>query len=116
MSWLDCEVYGVGMKKTVTKLSCKVCCRFESKISGRRNYSEKWVVGADSVRTSNIKDHARTDQHMHAMMLLKKEHAQSSGAGPSSYAPIAKALAVLPENAKDSLMKKFDISHFVATE
>ena len=100
----------------VTKLSCKVCRKFKSKIAGRRNYSNKWIVGADSVRTSNIKDHAGTDQHAHAMMLLKKEHAQSSGLSPSSYAPIAKALTVLPEDAKETLRKKFDIAHFVATE
>lgn len=116
MSWLDCQVHGVGTKRTVTKLACKVCRKFESKISGRRNYSEKWVVGAKSVQTSNIKDHAQTDQHKHAMMLLKKEYAQSSGLGPSSYAPIAKSLTVLPEETKDTLTKKFDIAHFVASE
>ena len=62
MSWLDCEVKNEGVKKMVTKLSCKVCRKFKSKIAGRRNYSNKWIVGADSVRTSNIKDHAGTDQ------------------------------------------------------
>ena len=56
-------------------------------VTGRRNYSDKWVMGADSVRSSNINDHARTDQHAHAMLLLKKEHAVSAGLGPSSYAP-----------------------------
>ena len=54
-----------GAKKIVAKLKCKVCVKFESKIAGRRNYSNKWIVGADSVRTSNIKEHARTDQHAH---------------------------------------------------
>ena len=50
------------------------------------------------------------------MMLLSKEHAQSSGLGPSSYAPIAKALTVLPEEALETLRKKLHIAHFVATE
>ena len=44
--------------KIVAKLKCKVCVKFESKIAGRRNYSNKWNVRADSVRTSNIKEHA----------------------------------------------------------
>ena len=48
-----------GAKKIVAKLKFKVCVKFES------NYSNKWIVGADSVRTSNIKEHARTDQHAH---------------------------------------------------
>ena len=46
MSWLDCEVKNEGVKKMVTKLSCKVCRKFKSKIAGRRNYSNKWIVGA----------------------------------------------------------------------
>ena len=86
-SWLDCEVNNEGGKRVVAKLRCKVCLKFKAKITGRRNYSDKWVMGADSVRSSNIKDHARTDQHAHAMLLLKKEHAVSAGLGPSSYAP-----------------------------
>ena len=85
--WLDCEVNNEGGKRVVAKLRCKVCLKFKAKITGRRNYSDKWVMGADSVRSSNIKDHARTDQHAHAMLLLKKEHAVSAGLGPSSYAP-----------------------------
>ena len=44
MSWLDCEVVNKGLKKVVRKLKCKVCL---SKIAGRLNYSDKWVVGAD---------------------------------------------------------------------
>ena len=30
-----------GAKKIVAKLKCKVCVKFESKIAGRRNYSNK---------------------------------------------------------------------------
>ena len=56
MSWFDCEVSMSGAK-IVAKLKCKVCVKFESKIAGRRKYSNKWIVGADSVRT---KEHART--------------------------------------------------------
>ena len=70
-----------GGERVVAKLRCKVCLKFKAKITGRRNYSDKWVMGADSFRSSNIKDHA------HAMLLLKKEHAVSAGLGPSSYAP-----------------------------
>ena len=116
ISWLDCDVRNERVKKVVTKLKCKACIRFESKIVGRRNYSNKWIVGADSVRTSNIKDHARTDQHSHAIMLLKKEQCSSAGLGPQVYAPIAQSLSVLSDDVKAKLRVKFDIAHFVATE
>ena len=50
LSWLDCETSGAGAKKTVKKLKCKVCIQSE----GRRNYSDKWVSGADSIWTSTV--------------------------------------------------------------
>lgn len=58
--------------------------------------------------TSNMVHHTLTDQHAHAMLLLKKELSDSADLGPSSYAPITKALNVLPEDSK--------VKHFVATE
>ena len=90
--------------------------KFQHKIGGCCNYSDKWIVGADSLRTSNIKDHARTDQHNHAMLLFMKEQSRSAGLGPQSYAPIVRSLSALPEDRKANLRVKFDIAHFVATE
>ncbi len=117
VSWLECETSGAGGKKTATKLKCTVCIKFKNKIPGRRNYSDKWVVfRAESVRTSNIKDHAHTDQHQHAMTLLTKEQAEARGQGPASYAPIARALHQLLEDAMAKLRVKFDIAYFIATE
>ena len=63
-------------------------------------------MGADSIRTSNFKDHATTDQHTHATLLSKKEQAEAAGQGPSSYAPVAKALHHLSEDAKGPLRAK----------
>ena len=37
-------------------------------------------------------DHARNDQYVYAMPLLKQEHAQSAGLGPSVCATIAQAV------------------------
>ena len=54
-------------------------------VSWWRNFSEWWIIAADSVCMSNIKDHAQSDQHMHAMMLLKKEQGRDAGLGVSSY-------------------------------
>ena len=81
----------------------------------RRN-SERWIFGADSLRTSNIRDHSRADQHVHAMMLLKKEHAMSSGASCLYSSPIVQALSKLPDLEKSELRVKFDMAYFVARE
>ena len=98
------------------RLKCSVCTRFRSRIMHRRNFSDRWIVGADSVRTSNIRDHAHSEQHDHAMSLLKQESAKAEGKSCYSYAPIAMALSTLPDGEKERLWKKFDIAYLVARE
>ena len=100
----------------VKRLKCSVCTRFRSRIMHRRNFSDRWIVGADSVRTSNIRDHAHSDQHDHAMSLLKQESAKAEGKSCYSYAPIAIVLSTLPSDEKEPLRKKLDIAYFVARE
>lgn len=63
MTWLDCEMATEGGKRVVEKLKYKVCTRFADRIQGRKNFSEKWIVGADSARMSNVCDHTHNDQH-----------------------------------------------------
>ena len=89
-----------------------MCVKNNDRITGRRNFSDKWIVGADCVKTSNIRD--QSDQHVHAMNLEKKEWAQENGLVTAQYAP--QALYTLPEEERDRLSKKFDIAYFVATE
>ena len=103
ITWLDCDTEVSGEKKIVTRLRCAVCSKFKASITTRRNFSEKWLWGAESVRTSNIRDHAKADQHTHAMTLLKREHARKSGSDPTSYAPIARALNRISDAEKDQL-------------
>ena len=81
VSWLDCDTVSEGRKKAVKRLRCSVCSKFKASIRGGRNFSERWIVSADSVCASNVKDHAQSDQHTHAMILLKrsKEELQSWG-------------------------------------
>ena len=116
VSWLDCCKEKSGGKNVVVKLKCKVCTAFKSKIEGRKNFSSKWIEGADSVRLSNVRDHAQNDQHTHAMHLLKIQHAKIDGLGPSSYSQIVHAFTKLSEEERDKLRVKFDISYFVASE
>ena len=64
---------------------------------GHKNFSEKWISGADSVRMTNIHDHAKSNQHVHAMNLRRKELVDAKGLDTSSYSSIAQTPAVLPE-------------------
>ena len=118
LTWLDCVTALDHGNKVVERLQCSVCTKFQDRIMGRKNFSNKWTaaVGAESVRTSTLRDHAGTDQHAHAMMLLNREKSKAQGLTVSSYAPIARALHKLSNEERARLRRKFDIAYFVATE
>ena len=66
---LDCELQTMlwlfytsemdGGKKVVSQLKCKVCIDFADGIRSSKNFSDKWIVGADFMRISNVCDHAQ---------------------------------------------------------
>ena len=99
MSWLDCSCDREGDKKPVNKLSCKVCSEFVDRMRGMKNFSDKWIVGADSIRVSNVQEHAQNKQHKHAMSFLRKRSATSAGLDPlaSSAFPIVRAFVTLSD-------------------
>ena len=72
--------------------------------------------GADSVKTTNVRDHTKSDQHGHAMNLHRKDLAHAKGLGAAAYAPIAQALSTLSEDEQSKLQLKFDIAFFIANE
>ena len=63
LTWLDCDSELVRTNRIVQKLRCIVCTKYKERIWSRRNYSDRWLVGAESVRNSNIRGHAVSDQH-----------------------------------------------------
>ena len=103
-------------KKGVFKLLCKVCTQFEEKIKSRKNFSSKWIGGADLVRISNVRDHTHNDQQKHTMSLLKKLRTLYADFVPYSYAPIAQAIARPSDEEREKLRAKFDIAYFVGVE
>ncbi len=116
LSWLECDTTFAGGHKIVTHLRCSVCTKFESNIKSGRNYSSKWIYEADSLRTSNIRDHARSDQHVHALNLLRRESSRTQGQSFLQSTVIGKALFSLSESEKAKLRCKFDVAFFIAKE
>ena len=117
VSWLECESAVEGGTKVVRKLKCSVCGKFRSSIIHKRNFSDRWITsGADSIRTSNIRDHATSEQHSHAMSLLSKEQAAAMGQSIVANAPIVVALNTMSADEKERTKNKFDIAYFMAME
>ena len=86
MTWLDYETENDAGVKVVTSLKCRMYSKYKDNIMGRKNFNEKWITGADSVKTT---DHAKSD---HAMNLHRRDLARARGLGATVYAPIAQAL------------------------
>ena len=114
--WLDSEASWHNGEKVVEKLKCKVCTKYRERIIGRKNFSMKWIEGADSVRTTNVIDHAKTDQHVQAMKLQQMEVAQSRGVDSTAFMPIVQSLNTISEEERKKLRMKFDTAYFVAVE
>ena len=104
----------------MTKLKCKICHEFKDKINGRKHFSKKWIEGADSLRLSSVRDHAKSDQHAHAMNLFKRrrlsDSVSSTAVAPQPSTPIERAFAHLPKTELKKMEFKFDIARFVANE
>jgi len=117
MTWLNCNTEKQGVKKVIAKAEMQSLHRVCGQIRGRKNFSDKWIVGAHSVWISNIRDYnAQNNQCAHAMRLLKKQGSKSAGLGPSSYTSIAQAFNKLGYHEREKLRVKFDKAYFVATE
>eukprot|EP00731_Ephydatia_muelleri_P036427 Em0253g7a len=117
ISWLSSSEAIENGKKIVKELKCSVCAKFRIQIMSRRNFSDYWITGASSIRTSNIRDHAKSDQHLHAMSLFQRERFASNGPSSSTAAaPIVVALTTLQDDERARLRKKMDVAYFVAKE
>ena len=90
----------------VSALRCSVCVKFEESIRSCRNFNPAFIHGSTNLRESSFKEHARTDMHARAMLLLRKEQASDV----TEYAPIARALTTL--NREIFVFTKFRISNF----
>ena len=76
------------------KLKCRIC-KLKERIIGRKNFSNKWIDGAGLVRAINIRDHAKSEQHCHAMNLERKSAAQRLEQSSAVYASIAHLLSTI---------------------
>ena len=70
--WLKYDTDPVDRTRVVL-LKCSICSRFKDRLIGRRNYSAAFVDGSGNLRASSFKDHAASEMHSRAMLLLKKQ-------------------------------------------
>ena len=116
-AWLRCDI-DAHQKTLVSTLWCVVCRKYELKISGHKNFSKAWIGASTNHKTSNITDHATSDQHKSAMMHFRKDQAKSRNEPITSYSPIARGLlsSSMDSAVRERVKKKFEISFVLAKE
>ena len=109
--WLK---FDMADREHVALLKCSICSQFSDKLDSMRNFRPAFINGTANIRVSTVKDHAATDMHARAMLLLKKQ--QSSNV--VEYAPIARcfAHASIDEATREKIKKKVDIAYMIAKE
>ena len=113
--WLRCTKDGTH-KSLVSTLWCDVCRQYEAKITGMRNFSDAWITGSTNHKSSNIVDHAKSEQHVSSMACMRTARAKANNERIESYAPIARYLMTMNEGDKAKMKHKFEISYVLARE
>lgn len=107
ISWLRYDV-DKSDRRLVDTLWCEACRKNEDKIMSMKNYSDHWIKGSKNHKTSNVVDHANTDQHKAAMIHVKK----ASNQPITTYSPIARSLL----NLDETTLKRMEICYVIAKE
>ena len=106
-SWLT---YKMADRDHVKSIACSVCTMFNEKLKSMRNYTPAFIDGSVNLRTSSFKDHASSDMHARAMMLLKRKQAVDV----HEYSPIARVLSTMDETSKERMKRKFEVAFTIA--
>lgn len=115
LSWLRCDPDATS-KELVGLLWCDACRKHERSITGMKNFSRAWIEGSTNHKTSNIVDHANSDQHRAAKVRTRAEAAKATNQPITSYSPIARSLMRMDNQVMERMKKKFDICYIMAKE
>ena len=113
--WLRCDKYDAN-RSLAAMLYCEVCRRFEDRTQSTRNFSVAWLTGTTNHTTSNVLDHAKSEQHVTSMARLQEERAKAQGTPTSSYALIVRSITLLDNHKKERMKQKFEICYVLAKE
>ena len=85
-----------------------VCIEFEARLVGMRNFHSTFIDGSSNLCTRSFKDHAKSEMHVHAMMLFKKKQVGPSNAG--NCPPIIQLIQNRHAETEARVKRKFDIA------
>ena len=111
MMWLR-HTSDRSKRSLVDTIWCRACRQYKDKIIGMKNFSRVWINGSSNHKTSNIVDHATSDQHKAAMVQVQ----WASGEPVTTYSPIAQSLLTMDDAVLTRMKQKFDICYVMVKE
>ena len=112
LTWLQCDK-DPSDKTLISELWCEPCRKYEARMKGQKNFSNAWIRGTSNQRTSNVIDHASSNQHKTSMAYLKADLAKANN---QSFSPIAHSLMNMDATTRERMKRKFDICYVMAKE
>ena len=100
----------------VTKVKCKVCCKYESRITSIKGFSRRWIEGTDSVKKDSLIKHVNGDPHKFAVELQQKESlgAASFNQKIIETTPIGRGLKKMTEQEGELLKNRFNSAYYLS--
>lgn len=102
----------------VTKVRCKICLKYESKIKAQRNYNSTWCSGTSNTKKDTVTTHLNSDSHKLTRKLEQEEEFRITPGPLPSYAAttIGRAIFKLNETEKGRISKLLEIAYVIAKE
>ena len=80
-------------------------------MTGMKYFSKVWITGSSNQKTSNIFDHATSEQHRAVMVRVRADADTASNQAVSSYSPLTRSLLVTDETVTHFLSEYFHYAH-----
>ena len=103
--WLRCDK-DQDDRRMVSMLWCNIFGNHERNISGLKNFSRAWIKGTTNQRTSNVLDHATSNQHEAVMVYYTRDRAKANNESVNSVSPIAHCLLRIDPTTRARMNRK----------
>ena len=101
------------MDSKIYRIKCSDCKKWETRINSMKNFSKSWIVRTENVSKDAVEKHSKTEPHVHAIKLSKKENFENFREEVVMNSQIAKSFLRLNPPDKNLLRVKFNTTYYV---
>ena len=100
----------------VLKLKCKLCCKYESRITSIKGFSCSWIERTDSVKKDRLMKRVNGDPHKYVIELQRKETVVVGSYNQEilENSPIGRGLTKMTDQDHDLLKTRFNTTYYLS--